>query len=1020
MQRGFTLVELSVVLIIVSLMLSFGLEATQSTSKNECYAKTRSQLRDIQFAIDKYVANNARYPMPASLTSTSGVNDPELGMELAAYDANKVQYNSQQYSQTAGQSDISASSPTAANRVVIGALPFRTLGLPFSYSADCWGNRFRYMVTEYLTVNANYIDGNNIGSILVETGNITDSKKVFTDGILTTSAAYVVISHGANGAYAAPRAYTGVVDPTNQIIFCNSNPVVTPMEYQNCDRRDNIVVSNTYRDASGTSINSAVAENRFDDLLVYASKSASAVTNQNCSGTTVYWGYGPFCASSIGDLTNGTTVTLNNDRSLSDAPGTARISCNNGKTILEADSVCGDDSVQCTMPDSGFSPISWGTSNHCRNDMAHVGNGQNGDTYALTNQQSGYSGSATIVCNGGPNDGWTVTSSSCDTGCIAKGSVSLPQWDSDPSTDCKSSLGYAALKHGASTVISNTNTGYVGSITAVCNNGTVTLSGATCAVASGACNTQTVSWTDANGGNCYGTATGPVANNATSALVTNTSGEGSGSAIFTCNNGAFTFTSGTCTRTCNAQLIQWTASQQGGNQDYSTAVCSATTGPITEGSLTTISNSAAYRTGSIEVSCSNGIASYSGTGAKSCSYAAKNLYCWGNNNTGQLGDGTNTEYRSTPTPVLRDGNPPYDLIGVAEHMPEDSVNQDATSPTNLYTCGRMGTDTYCWGDNSYNQLGNGSTTASIVPTILSGGLSLNKISLGSQHACGITTTGAAYCWGLGTTGRLGNGTNVTRTTPYPVSGGRTFSSISVGQKHSCGLTTAGVAYCWGSNAEGQLGNGSVVTSLTPTAVSGGLTFSQLGSGRLFNCGIANSAGNVGKIFCWGACEFAGSSSANLNCLGNMGTSAIPTTVPTEIYKNTGAAGSDTYSSISVGNKSVCAIRISDGATYCWGYGLDGRLGTNLFTSRNRPTKVYDTAASYGGTTLRFTQVSVGNGTACGLTSSGAAYCWGDNSYGQLGTGAVSTTPVSIPTAVTGGRSYTDIAAGYNYVCAYTP
>ena len=99
-----------------------------------------------------------------------------------------------------------------------------------------------------------------------------------------------------------------------------------------------------------------------------------------------------------------------------------------------------------------------------------------------------------------------------------------------------------------------------------------------------------------------------------------------------------------------------------------------------------------------------------------------------------------------------------------------------------------------------------------------------RVSAGAYYTCGVTPSGAAYCWGDNSYDQLGNGTTTGSATPVAVSGGLTFAAVSAGSYHTCGVTPSGAAYCWGGNAQGELGNGTTTNSLTPIAVSGGLTF----------------------------------------------------------------------------------------------------------------------------------------------------------------------------------------------------
>jgi hypothetical protein len=164
-----------------------------------------------------------------------------------------------------------------------------------------------------------------------------------------------------------------------------------------------------------------------------------------------------------------------------------------------------------------------------------------------------------------------------------------------------------------------------------------------------------------------------------------------------------------------------------------------------------------------------------------------------------------------------------------------------------HTCGVTTSGAaYCWGWDFYGQLGNGSgDDDQLNPVPVSGGLSFASVSAGSEHTCGVTTSGAAYCWGIGSGGQLGNGTPGDRSTPVPVSGGHVFASVSANTNHSCGVTTSGAAFCWGKGFSGQLGNGSQNDHPTPVAVSDGLTFASIDVGGDHTCGVATN----GTVYC---------------------------------------------------------------------------------------------------------------------------------------------------------------------------
>ena len=329
-------------------------------------------------------------------------------------------------------------------------------------------------------------------------------------------------------------------------------------------------------------------------------------------------------------------------------------------------------------------------------------------------------------------------------------------------------------------------------------------------------------------------------------------------------------------------------------------------------------------------------------------------YCWGKNDFGQVGDGSNVE-RDTPVPV-------------AGGLTFASVDAGGNHTCGLTTSGVA----YCWGRNaSDGLLGNGSTASSDVPVPVAGGLTFASISVENTHTCGVTTSGAAYCWGNGFYGNLGNGSTADSDVPVPVAGGLTFASVDAGGFHTCGLTPSGAAYCWGDGFDGALGNGSTTDSDVPVAVAGGLTFASVDAGLRYACGITTA----GVAYCWGT-----------NDRGQVGDgSKVERHAPVLVQ------GSISFASISAGDEHTCGV-VTSGPTYCWGSNNDGKLGIALpGGSFNVPTSVFGE--------LEFVSVTAWLFHTCGVTVDNVAYCWGRNSFGQLGLGT-SSGAAEVPMPVT--------------------
>ena len=174
---------------------------------------------------------------------------------------------------------------------------------------------------------------------------------------------------------------------------------------------------------------------------------------------------------------------------------------------------------------------------------------------------------------------------------------------------------------------------------------------------------------------------------------------------------------------------------------------------------------------------------------------AGDVYCWGDDSAGQIGDGN-----TTTTGVLTPFHVP-----LSEAASEIGVGES-------HSCAIIGDDpndaVWCWGDNSYGQLGNGGGGPSSTPVHVQGLHSLRNLAVGGEHACVVlASAGGVACWGKNGSGELGNDDTHDSPTPVNVStiGGAPVS-LAAGGFHTCALVSSPNVLCWGANDFGQLGN----------------------------------------------------------------------------------------------------------------------------------------------------------------------------------------------------------------------
>jgi len=369
-------------------------------------------------------------------------------------------------------------------------------------------------------------------------------------------------------------------------------------------------------------------------------------------------------------------------------------------------------------------------------------------------------------------------------------------------------------------------------------------------------------------------------------------------------------------------------------------------------------------------------------------------FCWG---AGFLGNGS-AAGSTIPTPVLSD------------------FQFGALVARDSFTCGLTIDGTgYCWGSNeNTGRLGTGNVVSYLTPTPVVSGTTFLSIVAGATYTCALLS-GTGYCWGSNTEHQLGDAhlnfnfvppipdpafDNCARTTgtipcsvtprqirpPRDTDAPIVLRSIGPGEDHTCGILASRRATCWGNHA--RWGNQSLASSDSAIPVPGGFLFDSVTSGVWHSCAIEQG---TARVRCWGYNTYGqlGTSSSVPVACGGAPCSLTPLMV----------AGQSVFLQISAGGYTTCAI-VQGGDALCWGSDEFGQLGKDSSTSITScsgipcskvPVRVQMSAGS------PLVSISVGRSHACAVSAQGAAYCWGQGTEGQLGTGVAvgSSIPIRI-------------------------
>jgi alpha-tubulin suppressor-like RCC1 family protein len=318
------------------------------------------------------------------------------------------------------------------------------------------------------------------------------------------------------------------------------------------------------------------------------------------------------------------------------------------------------------------------------------------------------------------------------------------------------------------------------------------------------------------------------------------------------------------------------------------------------------------------------------------------VWAWGDNAFGQIGDGTTTQ-RTTPVQVSGLSN----ITAISTH---DDHSLALDSSGNLWA----------WGYNSFGQVGDGTTTNRLAPALIL--TNVTAISAGGRHSLALRSNGTVWVWGENSYGQMGDGTtsNTPRTSPGQVPGLSGISAISAGSRFSLALASNGTVWSWGYNFNSELGEGTNITRLSPVQVSGLTNVVSISAGSNHSLAVDSS----GNLWAWGD-----NSSGQIGN-GTMGSAvALPTQVSSLSNVVTASAG-----------YAHSLVQLSNGTLWGWGLSGNNQIGNGTFaTHQLSPVQVSGLSGVSSLSAAYYHSLAV-------RSSDGTVWVWGDNGYGQLGTG----------------------------------
>jgi alpha-tubulin suppressor-like RCC1 family protein len=391
------------------------------------------------------------------------------------------------------------------------------------------------------------------------------------------------------------------------------------------------------------------------------------------------------------------------------------------------------------------------------------------------------------------------------------------------------------------------------------------------------------------------------------------------------------------------------------------------------------------------------------------------IWAWGYNGSGQLGDGT-TKNKNIPAQIGSATNWQSVAVGAMGHVIATKTN------------GTL----WAWGNNTYKQLGDGTTTYRFAPIQIGTATDWKSTAAGFGHSMAIKNDGTIWGWGYNFDGQVGDGTNVSKSAPTQIGNANNWLSISLGYHYSYAIKTDGTLWSWGSDLYGQLGNGVTAYPVsTPTQVAvaadniriatGANHILSLNGDGFVRAGGQNTGGQLGDgtyqqkknyitLACPSDCtppsQFWTTNVTSQSATLNWTAAASTTGGYVYTYSTSPTMGGPDKNTFST---TANVSNLLPNTTYYWW--VASHCGTSL--SSWAPGTPFTTPSD--NTAGCWESITSGSAFSAGIKSDGTLWTWGSNNYGELGVG--SSAPSNVPKKVGTGNNWVQAAAGDYHMLA---